>query len=68
MKIEKVVMTVDDGGMDCIGGVHTEYEPIALRLDEDVHIVGTMDERRVRITLSGEELVKIAAILGVTII
>lgn len=56
MKIEKVVVSIEDGTMDCVGGVRTEYLPLLYKDTDVFNIKATTEGSNVQISLTGYEL------------
>lgn len=56
MRIEKVSISVEDGTMDCVGGVRTEYTPFEYTSEMEFKIKATGPEANIQITLTGKEL------------
>jgi len=63
MKIESVHMSVEDGTMDCIGGVRTEYKTLTFDDKTVFKIKATTDDDNVLITLSGVEMARLEKLL-----
>lgn len=63
MKIEKVLFSIEDGTMDCVGGVRTEYLPLLYKDTDVFNIKATTDGHNVNISLTGYELDNLVSIL-----
>lgn len=63
MKIEKVSMSIEDGTMDCVGGVRYDYTQAKYTDATEFKLKATTDDANVQITLNGYELDNLVAIV-----
>lgn len=63
MKVEKVTVSIEDGTMDCIGGVRTEYTPYDYTDVTTFKIKAATDDANIVLTLTGYELDSIKHII-----
>ena len=63
MKIEKVSVSVENGTMDCVGGVRTEFSPFKYTDEMEFKIKAVGPEANIQITLTGRELDNLVHVL-----
>jgi hypothetical protein len=63
MKIEKVLISIEDGTMDCVGGVRTEYLPFKYTDEMEFKIKAVGPDANIQITLTGKELDNLTHVL-----